>query len=92
MINEWYNVPFYRFICYCLSGWYTGIYCYLKGAYFTFDTGVGDIKDTPTTRKFQELWAFTLFFGVSRVCDRWRRVEDRSFKDGGHQELVGKAY
>jgi len=26
------------------------------------------------------------------ICDRWRRVEDISFEDGGHHEVVCKVY
>jgi len=88
-VNEWYNVPFYRFTCYCLFGWYIGMHWYLGGSHLTFDTSVGDSKEGPSARKYKEMWVFTIIFGVSTICDRWNRVEYRYCQDGGHHEMVG---
>ena len=91
-VNELYIVQFYKFIFYCLFRWFASIYCYLIGAHITFDVGAREFKEALIVGTPQEVWFFTISFGVFGICDRWRRVEDRSFQDGGHQELVGKAY
>jgi len=51
---------------------------------FTFDTGVGDIKEAPNARKYQEVRGFIIAFGVYGLSDRQRRAKDKSFQDEGH--------
>ena len=81
-------MPFYRLICYYLYGCYTFLQCYLEGSYLTFNAGVTDIEEAPIVGKYQEVWIFTIYFSVFWVCDRWKIVEDRSYKYGGHHEMI----
>jgi len=60
----------------------------MGGAHLSFDTGTRDIKKAPAASKSQEVGVCIAVFGVSGVCDMWRRVEDRSFQDGSHHEMV----
>jgi len=88
-VNEWYTMPFYILICYCIFGWYTGIQYFMGGSHLTFDAGDSDVKEAPTTHKCKEVWVCTIIVGVSRVCDMWRSVEDIFFQCGCHHEVVG---
>ena len=84
-------MPFYRFICYNLFRWYTGIQCYLGEAHITFDVGVRDIKEAPTSGKSQEMQVCMIVFGVFRICDWWQRAQQIFFQDRDHYE-VDSAY
>jgi len=46
-----------------------------------FDAGARDFKEAPIVGTSQEVWLFKITFGVFRICDRSRRVEDKFFED-----------
>jgi len=50
--------------------------------------GVRDSEKSPVVGQSQEMWVFSIIFGVFWVSDRWRGAQDRSHKDGSHHEMA----
>ena len=63
--------------------------CYLQATYFTFYAGDGNIEEALVASKSQEVRVCVAILRVFGICDWWRRIEDISFEDGGHHEMVG---
>jgi len=58
------------------------------GEHLTSYAGVRDSEKSPVVGQSQEMWVFSIIFGVFWVSDRWRGAQYRSHKDGCHHEMA----